>query len=226
MQGAQTKAPAGSHAKEAYERLLKAIVSLQLRPGSYISESELSELIGVGRTPVREAVQRLAIEEFCEVLPRRGVLVVPLDLDRQTDIQEVRSQLEPAAARMAAERIGDADAEALRKLLSEKEAVDDADENVIAEIDETLHTSVAAASKNDLLRRTLAPLYAHSRRHWNLQKRRGLKDPAAIKEDWSEIVDAICRRDPAAAERAMRAHVEAGRLALLGTAARSVDASD
>jgi DNA-binding GntR family transcriptional regulator len=220
MQGGETNAAAGSHAKEAYERLLEAIVSLRLRPGSYASESELSELIGVGRTPVREAVQRLSIEEFCEVLPRRGILIVPVDLDRQTDIQEMRAQLEPAAARMAAERISDQEAEELRKLLREQQDADDSDEAVIAEIDETLHVSVAAASKNELMGRTLAPLYAHSHRHWNLQKRRGLKDPEAIKEDWSEIVEAISRHDAEAAERTMRAHVEAGRLSLLGSGAR------
>jgi DNA-binding GntR family transcriptional regulator len=220
MQNVTTGAPPGNHAKEAYERLLEAIVSLQLRPGSYVSESELSELIGVGRTPVREAVQRLSIEEFCEVLPRRGILIVPVDLDRQMDIQEMRAQLEPAAARMAAERLSDGEGEELRKLLSEHQDADDSDETVIADIDETLHVSVAAASKNELMSRTLAPLYAHSRRHWNLQKRRGLKDPAAIRADWDEIVDSICRRDPEAAERTMRSHVEAGRMALLGSGPR------
>jgi DNA-binding GntR family transcriptional regulator len=209
-----------SHAKEAYERLLDAIVSLQLRPGSYVSESELSELIGVGRTPVREAVQRLSMEEFCDVLPRRGILIVPVDLDRQMDIQEMRAQLEPAAARMAAERMSDQEEKALRKLLSEQQDADESDEAVIADIDETMHVSVAAASKNELMSRTLAPLYAHSRRHWNLQKRRGLKEPAAIKEDWGEIVEAICGRDAEAAERRMRTHVEAGRTALLGPSSR------
>jgi len=220
MQNGATKAEPGNHAKEAYERLLEAIVSLQLRPGSYVSESELSNLIGVGRTPVREAVQRLSIEEFCDVLPRRGIHIVPVDLDRQMDIQEMRALLEPAAARMAAERISDAEGEALRELLREQQDADASDETVIADIDETLHVSVAAASKNELMRRTLAPLYAHSRRHWNMQKRRGLKDPAEIKEDWSEIVGAISRRDAEAAERAMKAHVEAGRTALLGPGSR------
>jgi DNA-binding GntR family transcriptional regulator len=220
MQNGATKAGSESHAKEAYGRLLDAIVSLRLRPGSYVSESELSELIGVGRTPVREAVQRLSMEEFCDVLPRRGILIVPVDLDRQMDIQEMRAQLEPAAARMAAERISDLDEETLRKLLREQQDADDSDETVIADIDETMHVSVAAASKNELMSRTLAPLYAHSRRHWNMQKRRGLKDPAAIKEDWEEIVEAICRRDAEAAERTMRVHVEAGRTALLGPSSR------
>lgn len=220
MQAEAIKLEPGAQAREAYERLLEAIVSLQLRPGSYVSEAELSSLIGVGRTPVREAVQRLSNEEFCDVLPRRGILIVPVDLDRQMDIQEMRALLEPAAARMAAERISDAEAEALRVLLREQQDADSSDERVIADIDETLHVSVAAASKNELMTRTLAPLYAHSRRHWNTQKRRGLKDPDAIKEDWEAIIDAICRRDPKEAERTMRAHVEAGSLALLGPTSR------
>lgn len=220
MKNGATKTVVESHAKEAYERLLDAIVSLQLRPGSYVSESELSELIGVGRTPVREAVQRLSMEEFCDVLPRRGILIVPVDLDRQMDIQEMRAQLEPAAARMAAERISDQEEKALRKLLREQQDADESDEAVIADIDETMHVSVAAASKNELMSRTLAPLYAHSRRHWNLHKRRGLKEPSAIKEDWGGIVEAICGRDAEAAEQKMRAHVEAGRTALLGPSSR------
>jgi GntR family transcriptional regulator, rspAB operon transcriptional repressor len=220
VQGGATKAEPGAQAREAYERLLEAIVSLELRPGSYVSESELSSLIGVGRTPVREAVQRLSIEEFCDVLPRRGILIVPVDLDRQMDIQEMRALLEPAAARMAAERISDAEGEALSELLRQHQDADASDEAVIADIDETLHVSVAAASKNDLMTRTLAPLYAHSRRHWNTQKRRGLKDPEAIKEDWEAIVNAIVGRDSKAAERTMKAHVEAGSLALLGPSSR------
>jgi DNA-binding GntR family transcriptional regulator len=207
--------PTGSQANEAYERLLDAVVSLRLSPGSYVSELELSELIGLGRTPVREAVQRLSIEEFCERLPRRGILIAPIDLSRQIDVQEVRLELEPAAARMAAERITEPEAEALRSLLEQSSAQGASVQGSGPTPDERLHRCVAAASKNELLQRTLIPLYAHSRRHWNQQKRRGLKDPAAILHDWSEIVDAIGKGDTDAAYQHMRAHVEAAKMSLL-----------
>jgi DNA-binding GntR family transcriptional regulator len=210
-----TAPPSGSQATEAYERLLDTIVSLRLAPGSYVSELELSELIGLGRTPVREAVQRLSIEEFCERLPRRGILIAPIDLNRQIDIQEVRLELEPVAARMAAERISDSEIETVRGIVDETAPDAGTDDASGVSPDERLHRCVAAASRNELLRRTLVPLYAHSRRHWNQQKRRGLKDPAAIMQDWAEIVDALGRRDPDAAYRHMRAHVAAAKMSLL-----------
>jgi DNA-binding GntR family transcriptional regulator len=201
----------GSQAEQAYQRLRELIVLLRLTPGAYVSESELSELVGLGRTPVREAVQRLSLEGFCDRLPRRGILIMPIDLDRQIDIQEVRLELEPMAARLAAERITDQEAEALRSLLPEPTVTSDPDNRV----DEQLHLYVAAASKNEVLIGMLTPLYAHARRHWNQWKRRGLKEPVELLHGWKDIVDAICERDSAAAYQHMHAHVETTKWTLL-----------
>ena len=200
-----------SQAQAAYERLRELIVLLQLAPGAYVSEAELSTLIGLGRTPVREAVQRLAIEGFCERLPRRGILITPIDLDRQIDIQEVRLELEPMAARLAAQRITDPEATELRRLLPNPTLASDPDNRV----DEQLHLYVAALSKNDILSGMLIPLYAHARRHWNQWTRRGLTEPVELLQGWNDIVDAICARDGASAYQRMHEHVDTSKWTLL-----------
>ena len=80
------------------------IVTLQLAPGSVVSEAELTARLGLGRTPVREAVQRLAQERLVDVFPRRGIQVTTVDALALGDLGEVRLQLESLAARLAAER--------------------------------------------------------------------------------------------------------------------------
>jgi DNA-binding transcriptional regulator YhcF (GntR family) len=79
---------------QAYERIEEMIVTLELRPGTAVSEAELSARLGIGRTPVREALQRLAREHLVQILPQRGVLVSELDIKRQLRLLEVRREVE------------------------------------------------------------------------------------------------------------------------------------
>ena len=88
------EAPPGSLAEGAYRALEEMIVTRQLRPGSMLSENQLSEQLGCGRTPIREALQRLKFEGYVEIHPRRGVLVAPIDVLKQLELLEVRRPLE------------------------------------------------------------------------------------------------------------------------------------
>ena len=99
----------------AYVALEEMICTLRLEPGEVLSEGALSETLGIGRTPVREALQRLAREGLVTVLPRRGVLVSEFNVKKQLRMLEVRRELERLMARSAASR-GDAvrNASALR----------------------------------------------------------------------------------------------------------------
>ena len=94
-------------ADQAYKQIEEAIVTLQLAPGSIVSETELVELIGIGRTPTREAIQRLARDRLIRVLPKRGLLVAPLDLMGQMKLLEVRRQVEGLIIRLATKRASD-----------------------------------------------------------------------------------------------------------------------
>ncbi|MDP3350896.1 MAG: GntR family transcriptional regulator [Hydrogenophaga sp.] len=93
-----------SLAERAYDILEEAIITLGLAPGSIISEQELSELTGIGRTPTREAIQRLSRDRLIQVLPKRGLMVSPLDLVGQLNLLELRREVEGLVCRSAARR--------------------------------------------------------------------------------------------------------------------------
>jgi DNA-binding GntR family transcriptional regulator len=166
---------------------------------------------------VREAVQRLAQEGFCQILPRRGLLINPIDYAHQLDVVGVRLILEPAAAALAAERIAPLEAERLKQLLKslEKESSVKRKTAQPTTADEELHREVAEIVRNDVLTSTLLPLYAHSRRLWVHEHRRGLKEPSAIVEEWTRIVDGVTSGDAQAAFDGMKDHVVAARTAIL-----------
>lgn len=98
--------PAGSLAEQAYRALLEEIVSLRLAPGEVLVEEALCQLTSLGRTPVREALQRLAQQRLVVVIPRRGVMVSEINISDIREIFQVRGPLEGVAAALAAERWG------------------------------------------------------------------------------------------------------------------------
>ena len=102
--------PAVSHliADRAYFELRDRIVTLQLPPGAPLIEDELMRELGIGRTPLREAVKRLALENLVEVRPRRGTYVTEVNVADIVHITEVRAELEGQAAQLAAMRIDEA----------------------------------------------------------------------------------------------------------------------
>lgn len=88
----------------AYDTLEEMIVTLQLAPGAAVSEAELSQRLAIGRTPIREALQRLAREKLVQILPRRGVIVSDINVKTQLRLLEVRREVERLVARSAARR--------------------------------------------------------------------------------------------------------------------------
>ncbi len=88
----------------AYERLEEAIITLKLPPGSIVSELTLSQMFEIGRTPIREAIQRLAREHLMLVLPQRGLLIPELDMPKQLRLIETRREIERLICRSAARR--------------------------------------------------------------------------------------------------------------------------
>jgi DNA-binding GntR family transcriptional regulator len=89
---------------QAYRRIEELIVTLRLQPGEVLSESALSAMLGIGRTPIREAIQRLAGEGLVTVLPRKGLLVSDINPRRQLLLLELRREIERLLARKAAVR--------------------------------------------------------------------------------------------------------------------------
>jgi DNA-binding GntR family transcriptional regulator len=197
---------AESLAEKAYVAIRRLIVTLELGPGSVINERELVEQLGIGRTPVREALRRLAQEGLVEVYPRRGMFVTDVDVRNLALISEVRAALEPEAARLAAERATDAERAELEELLDALDAGASDDQALMA-LDERIHRAVYRCARNDLLTTTLEQYYVLALRIWTLalDRQHELKD--AVQEHRA-LLEAIHDGDGERAAATMRAHVE------------------
>ena len=192
-----------SLADKAYQEIRGLIVSLQLAPGAVIDERQLIERLGIGRTPVREALRRLAQERLVEVYPRRGMFVTGVDVRELARLSEVREVLEPEAARLAAERATDSDKEALAALLEEL----DAGASELMELDERIHRAVYRAAHNDLLEATLEQYYVLALRIWSIALDRAHELEEAV-EAHRALLEAIQAGDGDRAADTMRAHVQ------------------
>ena len=195
-----------SLADKAYQAIRELIVSLALAPGAVIDERELMEELGIGRTPVREAVRRLAQERLVEVYPRRGMFVTGVDVRELTRLSEVRSVLEPEAARLAAERATDADKAEIGELLDEL-SVGGRNDRELMDLDERIHGAVYHAAHNDLLEATLGQYYVLALRIWALALDQAHELAEAVGAH-RELLEAIRDGDPERAAETMRAHVQ------------------
>jgi DNA-binding GntR family transcriptional regulator len=199
-------ADARSLADQAYYRIRELIVSLDLAPGSPISERELMERLELGRTPVREALRVLARECLVEVYPRRGMFVSTVDVGDLAGLAEVRATLESHAARLAAERATDADRAETEALLAELEHAGGDGERTLIDLDQRVHRHVYRCAHNPFLEATLNEYYVLTLRIWFLALERVARLEDAIFEHRG-ILEAIHDGDPVRAEAAMRRHV-------------------
>ena len=195
-----------SFADRAYYAIRELIVTLELPPGAVVREPELTEQLGIGRTPVREALRRLAQERLVEVFPRRGMFVTKVDVRDLARLCEVRLALEPEAARFAAERATQADLAELREVLAELDVRRKRDPRALIDLDERIHRAIYHASHNPYLAETLEEYYAHALRIWMVALAR--TDIGAAVSVHHAVLEAVVRGDGARAARLMREHVE------------------
>jgi DNA-binding GntR family transcriptional regulator len=194
--------------ERAYHGIRELIVSLELPPGSPISERELMERLGLGRTPVREALRILAQEKLVTVYPRRGMVVSPVDVGDLGALSEARLALESFAARCAAERATPEDRAIAQSLLDELPDVADArDEQALIELDQRIHRHIYRCAHNPFIESTLNEYYVLTLRIWFLALDRVARLDDAVTEH-RELLEAICDRDPSRAESVMRRHIE------------------
>ena len=195
-----------SLADKAYQAIRELIVSLELAPGAVIDEPELMERLGIGRTPVREGLRRLAHERLVEVYPRRGMFVTGVDVRELARLSEVRAVLEPEAARLAAERATELDRTAIAELLDELGA-GGRDDRELMELDERIHGAVYRAAHNDLLEATLGQYYVLALRIWSMALDRQEELEEAV-DAHRTLLEAIRDGDGERAAETMRAHVQ------------------
>jgi DNA-binding GntR family transcriptional regulator len=201
-------ADATSLADQAYYRIRELIVTLELPPGSLVSERALMERLGVGRTPVREALRALARERLVDVYPRRGMFVSGVDVRDLAGLSEVRMTLEPRAARLAAERATSGDRARIGELLDELDrAHGERGERILIDLDQRIHRHIYACAHNPFLEATLNEYYVLTLRIWFLALDRVTRLEDAIAEHRS-LLQAIRDGDATRAEEAMRVHVQ------------------
>jgi len=199
-------AAARSLSDQAYFRIRELIVTLELPPGSLVSERELQARVGVGRTPVREALRALARERLIEVYPRRGIFVADVHVRDLAGLSEVRATLESHAARLAAQRATDTDRAETEALLAELEHAGGDGERTLIDLDQRVHRHVYRCAHNPFLEATLNEYYVLTLRIWFLALERVARLEDAVLEHRG-ILEAIHDGDPERAEQAMRRHV-------------------
>lgn len=193
---------------ELVERqLLQAIFEGRLPPGSRIVEAELSRQMGVSRAPLREAARRLESQGVIVSTPRKGFTVRTFSPKEIQDLFQVRLGLEVMAARLACVVATDA------QLLALKAYADDMLERAPTlsnvervTMDLGMHTAISRLSGNDYLQRIFANMQAEIRICQGFIERQ-YRDPVFIAQSHFPVVDAILRRDPDAAEKALRVHL-------------------
>jgi DNA-binding GntR family transcriptional regulator len=145
------------------------LVTLRIPPGAPIDEDAIGRELKMGRTPVREAIKRLALENLVTVFPRRGTFASEINITDLAHISDVRSQLEPHAAYRAAERITDSQRAELAGLLIELDVRRGAEElEMLMELDATVHRFIYRCAGNPFLEETLGRYLNLSLRIWYL----------------------------------------------------------
>ena len=184
------------------------IVTLAIAPGAPIDEDQLGGELGIGRTPVREAIKRLALENLVTVFPRRGTFASEINITDLADISDVRTQLEGHAAYRAAERITPAQEQELRVLAAELAASRGEDDAAaLMALDARVHRFVHHCAANPYLEETLGRYFNLSLRIWHLVLER-LPDLAARVHEHGELLEAIAEHRPELARTIMVDHVK------------------
>lgn len=203
--------PARSQAERAYSMLVDRITRLELAPGSMLLDRELTEILGVGRTPIREALHRLVAEGLVVHFPHRGMAVAEITAVDTRDIYEFRGLIDGEAARLAASRANEEQIQELLRLADEFATHAEAEDvSAYVELDRAFYRQLGEACGNRHIAETIPRIFnLHLRLWFYISKMKG--DWHAMARAHStmarQTADAIARRDGSAAEIAVRAYI-------------------
>jgi DNA-binding GntR family transcriptional regulator len=187
----------------AYRRLEEMIVTLQLAPGSVVSETALSSRLGIGRTPIREALQRLARERLIMVLPRRGIMVAEVNIRTQLRLIETRREVERLLARLAARRATEPTRQRFREIAAGMEKAAKANDDVtFMRLDREFNTLELDAAQNEFAAGAMILMHGLSRRFWYIHYKEVADMPLTARQH-ADIARAIADADPKAAGEAV-----------------------
>lgn len=195
-------------ADRAYADLRDRIVTLRIAPGAPIDEDVLGGELGIGRTPVREAIKRLALENLVTVFPRRGTFASEINITDLADISDVRMQLEGHAAYRAAQRITPGQQAELQQLLDELDRSQGSDDTeALMTLDARVHRFIHRAAGNPYLEDSLGRYFNLSLRIWYLVLDR-LPHLFTRVHEHAELLQAIAAGDAERARAIITEHIE------------------
>jgi DNA-binding GntR family transcriptional regulator len=201
------RASRGLLADRAYRALRDRLVALRIPPGAPIDEDAIGRELQMGRTPVREAIKRLALENLVTVFPRRGTFASEINITDLAHISDVRAQLEAHAAYRAAERITEAQRGELAGLLEELRLSRDAEHaELLMELDATVHRFIYRCAGNPFLEETLGRYLNLSLRIWYLVIDR-LPHLVARVHEHEDVLRAISAGEADRARDILAAHI-------------------
>ncbi len=186
---------------KAYEIIEEMIATVELAPGTIFSEGDLAARIGIGRTPLREALLRLSREHLIEMMPRRGVRVTDVNLTDQLALLEVRRVLDRIIAEKSAERASDEERNRLMEISEQiVAAAKSNDLKKYMKLDAEFDRIISEASRNRFCYPAVLPLHALCRRFWAYHRLKG--DPIRAAKLHSAAMKAIARGNSKAAAKA------------------------
>lgn len=196
----------GTLADQAYRSISDRLVTLRIRPGEPVNDERIAAELGFGRTPVREALKRLEHERLIVAYPRRGTFATEVQIADLGHISEVRKQLEPLAATMAAHRAGEDERADLDRLLAQLADASDGGTDLIR-LDMTVHRAIYAATRNPYLEDTLIRYDNLATRIWCLFLDR-LPGLAGHVHEHGPLLRAVIDRDAEKARALAASHVQ------------------
>ncbi len=198
----------------AYERLRTMIIDLQLSPGTTIDEMSLATEIGLGRTPVHEAVARLVIDRLITVLPRRGLMIAPIGLEQVRELFEARESIECGNAYFAVQHANEHDLRQLRVLVEIAEnSREETDVLRFLEDDQRIHRFLASIIHNTYLQDATDRILWHNLRFWRFYFTTRRVQPGTLVSHQA-LLTALEQRDAQGAFDAMRTHIHMSRALL------------
>lgn len=206
MPNTRSKMPGDrSRAEYAYDQLKEKLRSGELRAGQRLRETDLADELKISRTPVREALRRIASDGLVEVVAGRGLIVAEFNLNQVRELYELRGLLEGGAAMLATRNASEADIALLRGIIEESAAATTSAERT-KQLNEQLHKVIYEVSRNRYLQQALAQLSDSLSILPGTTFSAGGRPEAALHEHGA-MVEAMAARDEAAAERLAREHM-------------------
>ncbi|MEA3352126.1 MAG: GntR family transcriptional regulator [Chloroflexota bacterium] len=195
-----------TNAEKAYHQIKDQIIKTKLSPGDVISEAQLMKSLGLGRTPIREAIKQLQAENLVTVTPRRGMYVTDIAVTDLLQIFEVRIELEALATRLATQHIRKKQLVKLRQLAEEYKEITLPDKDILFNLDADFHKLIVEAAHNKFLQKAVEHYYDLSTRIWHLAINYTKPEDVDV-EAHIEILSAIEAQDAQKAEQRMRKHI-------------------